>query len=130
MRNFSLAFKRAEAPLPTPTIPLSQEDLHFVNSAMNGHSQAKNWRTLLQNNDLIPIVLHDALFCASTALQSTSFRSRVVAPRAIPPAGVLGEELSNDTMAELKIMLQGASKHGKWDDIIMHRLFLFLLFSF
>jgi hypothetical protein len=130
MRNFSLAFKRAEAPLPTPTIPLSRDDLHFVNSAMNGHSQAKNWRTLLQNNDLVPIVLHDVLFCASTALQSTSFRNRIVAPRAVRSAGVLGQELSNDTMAELKIMLQRAMKDGRWDDIIMHCLSLFLLFSF
>jgi hypothetical protein len=129
MPNLLSPFKRPEAALPIRTVPLSQ-DLNFVNSAMNGHSRTKHWRSLLQKNNYLPMVIHDVLFYASTALQSTSFRNRVVAPRAVRSAGVLDQELSNDTMAELKIMLQRAMKDGRWDDIIMHCLSLFLLLSF
>jgi hypothetical protein len=130
MKRFKSAFKRAEAQLPITLVPLSQEHLNLVNSAMNGHSKTKRWHTLLQTNELVPLVLSDVLFCASTALQSTSIHNRIVAPNTIRSPGVLDRDLSNEEKAELRITLRRASKHGNWEEIITHRLSLFLLFSF
>jgi hypothetical protein len=131
MKRFKSAFKRAEAQLlPITLVPLSQEHLNLVNSAMNGHSKTKRWHTLLQTDDLVSLVLSDILFCASTALQSTSIHDHIVAPNAICSSGVLDQELSNEEKAELRIALRRASKHGNWEEIITHRLSRFLLFPF
>jgi hypothetical protein len=130
MKSFRSAFKRAEAQLPIPTVPLEPEHLNLVNLAMNARSKTKRWHHLLQTDVHISMVLYDALFCASTALQSTSLRDRFVAPEAIRPPGVLDQELSNEEKAELGIVLRRALKNGNWKDIILHRLSFFLLFSF
>jgi len=106
------------------------EHLNLVNLAMNARSKTKRWHHLLQTDVHISMVLYDALFCASTALQSTSLRDRFVAPEAIRPPGVLDQELSNEEKAELGIVLRRALKNGNWKDIILHRLSFFLLFSF
>ena len=73
-------FKRAEAQLPIPTVPLEPEHLNLVNVAMNTRSKTKRWHHLLQSDVYVSMVLYDALFCASTALQSTSLRDRFIAP--------------------------------------------------
>lgn len=128
MKSIRSSFKRAEAQLPIPTVPLEPEHLNLVNVAMNTRSKTKRWHNLLQTD--VSMVLYDALFCASTALQSTSLRDRFVAPEAIRPTGVLDRELSNEEKAELGIVLRRALKNGNWEDIILHRLSFFLLFSF
>lgn len=128
MKSIRSALKRPEAQLPIPTVPLEPEHLNLVNSAMNTRSQTKRWQNILQTD--VCMVLHDALFCASTALQSTSLRDRVVASEAIRSSGILDRELSDEEKADLEIVLRRALKNGNWEDIIMHRLSFFLLFSF
>ena len=117
------ALKRAEA---IPTVSLEREHLNLVNIAMNTRSKTKRWQTITD----VCMTLSDALFCASTALQSTSLRHRVVAPEAICSSGVLDQELNDEEKANLEIVLRTALKNGNWEDIIMRRLSLFLLFSF
>ena len=128
MKGIRSVFKHAEGQLPIPTVPLEPEHLNLVNVAMNTRSKTKRWHHILQYD--VSMVLYDALFCASTALQSTSLRDRFVTPKAIRSGGVMDEELSNQEKAKLRIVLRRALKNGNWVDIILHRLSFFLLFSF
>ena len=125
MKSIRSRFKRPEAQLPIPTVPLEPEQLNLVNDAMNTRSKTNRWHHLLQADVHLSMVLSDALFCASTALQSTSIRDRFVAPEAIHSSGALDQVLSNEEKTELGIVLRRALKNRNWEDIILHRLSFF-----
>jgi hypothetical protein len=109
---------------------LSEDQLGELNSKMNTRAKQMQWSSILRNPESLSPILEQALVYASTALQSTSLKDRVIAPKSVRNQATMEDELSSDEKAKWMSLLKRALKKGDWEELIAHRLFHLLLFSF
>jgi len=109
---------------------LPEDQLGELNSKMNSRAKEMQWLSILRNAENLPPILEQALVYASTALQSTNLKDRVMAPKSVRNQAPMDDELSIDEKAEWMTLLKRALKKGDWEELIAHRLSHLLLFSF
>jgi hypothetical protein len=104
-----------------PSSLLPQDQFDLLNSVMNNEARDRHWSTMLTKDIDLITLLHDALFSASTALQSTTLKGRVTGPDAIPSRLTLEQQLSSEEKVELGNVLTRALKVENWEEFITHR---------
>jgi hypothetical protein len=109
---------------------LPEDQLGELNAKMNARAKEMQWLTILRNAENLPPILEQALVYASTALQSTSLKDRVITPKSVRNQAPMDDELSSDEKAEWMTLLKRALKNGDWEELIAHRLSHLVLFSF
>jgi hypothetical protein len=105
---------------------LPEDQLAQLNNAMNTLAGEMQWSLFLGSDKHVPFVLAQALAHASTALQSTELKDRVIAPKSVPNHVSLDEELGIKEKAEWGILLKKALQQGDWVELITHRMSRFL----
>lgn len=108
---------------------LPQAQLDQLNSTMNAHAKEKRWLDQLKNDATFHFVLYSVLIYASTALQSTTLKDRIIAPKAIPSPLDLYEDLTGKAKAEWKKFLKRLLRQRNWDELITRRPSLLLFIS-
>jgi hypothetical protein len=109
---------------------LSEDQLGELNYKMNARAKQMQWSSILKNAESLSPILEQALVYASTALQSTSLKDHIIAPKSVRNQAPMEDELSSDEKAKWMTLLKKALKTGDWEELIAHRLFHHLLFSF
>jgi hypothetical protein len=105
---------------------LPEDQLAQLNNAMNTLAGEMQWSLFLGSDKHLPFVLYQALVHASTALQSTDLKDRIIAPKSVPNHVSLDEELGIKEKAEWGILLKKALQQGDWVELITHRMSRFL----
>jgi hypothetical protein len=105
---------------------LPEDQLAQLNDAMNARAKKKQWSVVLGDIEDVPFVLYQALIQATTALQSTELKDRIIAPKSVPNHVSLDEELGIKEKAEWGILLKKALQQGDWVELITHRMSRFL----
>jgi hypothetical protein len=109
---------------------LPEDQLRELNSRMDAEAKSLLWSSALKNPQKLPLILAQALACASTELQSTSLRDRVIAPTSIPNGPALEAKLNGEQKAEWMAVLKKALSQKDWEPLITHRLSNLLPLSF
>ncbi|KIM74200.1 hypothetical protein PILCRDRAFT_828491 [Piloderma croceum F 1598] len=108
-----------DATQPRPQL-LSQAKLDQLNSTMNAHAKEERWLDLLKNDATSHFVLYGVLIYASTALQSTALKDRIIAPKAILSLADLDKPLTGEAKAEWKKFLKRLLRQKNWEELITH----------
>jgi hypothetical protein len=85
---------------------------------MDAEAKSLLWSSVLKNAQKLPLILAQALACASTELQSTSLRDRVIAPASVPNGPALEAKLNSEQKAEWMAVLKKALSQKDWEPLI------------
>jgi hypothetical protein len=112
------------------TRALPEDQLRELNSRMDAKAKSLRWSSFLKNAQNLPLILAQALACASTELQSTSLRDRVIAPASVPNEPALEARLNGEQKSEWMALLKKALRQKDWEPLITHCLSHLPLLSF
>jgi hypothetical protein len=103
---------------------LSQDQLDLLISTMNSEAEEGYWSSRLQRDRNLLIVLYEVLLAASTGLQLTTLKDRIIAPEEIPAPQALGETLTSEEKAGWKSFLEEVLKTKDWEELITPRSYM------